>query len=262
MISAGTNAVASYIVMVCRPRPVDAPSCSLSDFTRSLRRELGPAVRNLQAASILPVDLAQAAMGPGMQIFSRYRAVLDQAGAAVQVDQALRAINSALAEVLDEQEGELDSESRFAVRWWASHGWIAGTFGEADKAVRPLGISVDDVVRAQVATSQANKVQLLGREKLDRDWAPSRDVRPTAWEAVHHLADRLIDGGGELEAGRLMGVLGRLQDPAMALAYRLHDLAARSGRTGDQERYNALISAWSELVKLGSSPATSTERLF
>lgn len=262
MISAGTNAVASYIVMVCRPRPDGAPTCSLSDFTRALRRELGPAVRDLQAASILPVDLAQAAMGPGMQIFSRYRAVLDQAGAGVQVEQALRAINSALAEVLDEQEGELDSESRFAVRWWASHGWTAGTFGDADKAVRPLGISVDDVVRAQVATSQANKVQLLGRDKLDREWVPSRDVRSTAWEAVHHLADRLIDGGGELEAGRLMGVLGSLQDPAMALVYRLHDLAAKSGRTGDQERYNALISAWSELVKLGSSSSAATERLF
>lgn len=260
MRSAGSNAVSSYIVMVCRPRPASSPTCSLADFTRALRRELAPSVRALQAASILPVDLAQAAMGPGMEIFSRYRAVLDQSGASVRVEHALRAINNALAEVLDEQEGELDSESRFAVRWWASHGWSAGTFGDADKGVRPLGISVDDVVRAQVATSQANKVQLLGRVHLDRDWVPSRDVRPTAWEAVHHLADRLIDGGGELEAGRLMGVLGSLQDPAMALVYRLHDLAAKSGRTGDQERYNALISAWSELVKLGSSSAT--ERLF
>lgn len=261
MISAGTNAVASYIVMVCRPRPNDAPTCSLSDLTRALRRELGPAVRDLQAASILPVDLAQAAMGPGMEIFSRYRAVLDQSGASVPVDQALRAINSALAEVLDEQEGELDSESRFAVRWWATHGWEASTFGEADKGARPLGISVDDVVRAQVATSQANKVQLLGRTGLDRDWEPARDSKPTAWEAVHHLADRLIDGGGETAAGRLMGSLTHLQGPAMALVYRLHDLAAKSGRTGDQERYNALISAWSELVKLGST-SSSIERLF
>jgi putative DNA methylase len=219
-------------------------------------------VRDLQAASILPVDLAQAAMGPGMRLFSRYRAVLDQAGTRVPVDQALRTINSALAEVLDEQEGELDSESRFAVRWWASHGWAAASFGEADKAARPLGISVDDVVRAQVATSQANKVQLLGRGTLDRDWAPSKDVRPTAWEAVHHLADRLIDGGGELDAGRLMGALGSLQDPTMALVYRLHDIAAKTSRTSDQERYNALISAWSELVKLGAGGESATERLF
>lgn len=261
MRSAGSNAVSSYIVMVCRPRQDDAPTCSLSDFTRALRRELGPAVRDLQAASILPVDLAQAAMGPGMEIFSRYRSVLDQSGTSVPVEHALRAINSALSEVLDEQEGELDPESRFAVRWWATYGWKAGSFGEADKAVRPLGISVDDVVRAQVVRSQANKVQLLGRSDLDREWAPTRDSKPTAWEAVHHLADRLIDGGGEIAAGQLMGALLSLQDSARTLVYRLHDLAAKSGRAGDQERYNALISTWSELVKLGSTSASS-ERLF
>ncbi|GAA2535924.1 DUF1156 domain-containing protein [Microbacterium mitrae] len=256
MRSAGSNAVSSYIAMVCRPRDDSAKTCSLADFARSLRRELSTAVRDLQAASILPVDLAQAAMGPGMQIYSRYRAVLDQAGNPVPVDHALRLINDALGEVLDEQEGELDPESRFAVRWWEAYGWSAASFGEADKAVRPLGISVDDVVRAQVATSQANKVQLLGRTGLDRDWLPSRDSNPTAWEAVHHLADRLIDGRGELEAGQLMGALANLQDPARALVYRLHDLAAKASRAGDQERYNALISAWNELLRLGSTAST------
>jgi putative DNA methylase len=255
----GSNAVASYIVMVCRPRSTTAETCSLSDFNRALRRELGPAIRDLQAASILPVDLAQAAMGPGMEIFSRYRAVLDQSGAAVGVGQALRLINAALAEVLDEQEGELDPESRFAVRWWESYAWTPASFGEADKTARPLGISVDDVVRAEVATSQANKVQLLGSRQLNRDWLPGKDAVPTAWEAVHHLADRLIDGGGELEAARLMGELGSLRDPAMALAYRLHDIAAKKSRTSDQERYNALISSWAELIRLSGD---GTEGLF
>lgn len=262
MVGQGTNAVASYIVMACRPRAIQAGTTSLSDFNRALRRELGPAVRDLQAASILPVDLAQAAMGPGMQIFSRYRSVLDQAGRSVEVDQALRLINQALAEVLDEQEGELDRESRFAVRWWNTFGWDAAPFGEADKAVRPLGIGVDDVVRAQIATSQANKVQLIGSAALDRRWTPDRDSLPTAWEAVHHLADRLIDGGGELEAAKLMGRLGSLQDSTMALAYRLHDIAAKKGRTADQERYNALINSWAELVRLSGDGAATMEELF
>lgn len=262
MISAGTNAVSSYIVMACRPRSDDAATCSLADFTRALRRELGPAVRDLQAASILPVDLAQAAMGPGMQIYSRYRAVLDQAGERVPVDHAMRLINSALSEVLDEQEGELDQESRFAVRWWETHGWGTAIFDEADKTARPLGISVDDVVRAQVARSQANRVHLLGATDLDRSWTPSKHVAPTAWEAVHHLADRLIDGGGELEAAKLMARLGSLQDPAMALTYRLHDIAAKKGRTADQERYNALINSWAELVRLSGDSAATMEGLF
>ncbi len=258
MVGIGANAVATYIVLVCRPRPSDAGSTSLAEFNRSLRRELAPAVRDLQAASILPIDLAQAAMGPGMQIYSRYRSVLDQSGRPVSVEHALRMINSALAEVLDEQEAELDAESRFAVRWWEAHGWHAASFGEADKTVRPLGISVDDVVRAQVVTSQANKVQLRGRESLDRAWVPGKDLAPTTWEAVHHLADRLIDGGGELEAARLMGSLGDLQDPSNALVYRLHDIAVRKGRAADQERYNALINSWAELVKLGSDGRSST----
>lgn len=258
----GANAVATYIVMVCRPRADGAATTSLADFTRSLRRELSPAIRNLQAASILPVDLAQAAMGPGMQIYSRYRAVLDQAGRPVGVEAAMRLINSALAEVMDEQEGDLDPESRFAIRLWDAYGWETAPFGEADKTARPLGIGVDDVVRAQVVTSQANKVQLLGSGHLDRTWRPNSDIAPTAWEGVHHLVDRLIDGGGELEAARLMAQLGKLKDPAMELAYRLHDISARKGRTADQERYNALISSWSELVRLSGDGKVSTEGLF
>ncbi|WP_168209066.1 DUF1156 domain-containing protein [Agromyces intestinalis] len=258
----GSNAVATYIAMVCRPRAAAAPNSSVSDFTRALRRELGPAVRDLQAASILPVDLAQAALGPGMQIFSRYRAVLDQAGERISVGRALDLINTALGEVLDEQVGELDPESRFAVRWWETHGWVTAPFAEADKAARPLGISVDDVKRAQVAVSEGTRVRLLGIEGLDRTWAPTGDTRPTAWEAVHHLVDRLVRGGGELESARLMSQLGSLQDPAMALTYRLHEIAASKGRTADQERYNALINSWSELVKLSASHSTAAGRFF
>lgn len=257
-----SNAVATYIAMIARPRDPGAKSTSLAEFNRSLRRELGDSVRDLQAASILPVDLAQAAMGPGMQIFSRYRAVLDQSGSPIDVDQALRLINQALGEVLEEQEGDLDRESRFAVRWWDTYGWGSAPFGEADKAARPLGIGVDDVVRAQVATNHANRIHLLGSGDLDSSWTPGTDAAPTAWEAVHHLADRLIDGGGELEAAKLMAKLGPLQDPAMALTYRLHDIAAKKGRTADQERYNALINSWAELVRLSGDNAATMEGLF
>ena len=254
MIGLDTNAVASYVVMVCRPRPPEAGTCSLSDFNRALRRELRPAVHDFQAAGILPVDLAQAAMGPGMQVYSRYRQVLDQAGDRVSVEQALRLINSALGEVLDEQEGELDAYSRFAVTWWEKHGWDAAAFGEADQLARPQGISVDDVIRAEVAHyPKPGFVALLGSDKLDRAWKPASDSHPTAWEAVHHLADRLISGSGELEGGRLMRELGTLRDPAQALVYRLHDIAAKKGRTKDQERYNALIGSWSNLLAVAAS---------
>lgn len=253
MIGQGTNSVATYVVMICRPRIATAGSCSLADFNRALRRELRPAVHDFQSAGILPVDLAQAAMGPGMQVYSRYRQVVDQTGKKVPVSTALRLISAALGEVLDEQEGELDPYSRLAVAWWEKHGWIAAPFGEADQLARPQGISVDDVVRAGVVHyPKPGFVAVLGNDALDRAWTVSQDGMPTAWEAVHHLADRLISGGGAMEAGRLMADLGTLRDPAQALVYRLHDIAAKKNRTKDQERYNALIGSWSDLLAISA----------
>ena len=260
MIGQGTNSVATYVVMVCRPRPATAGTSSLADFNRSLRRELKPAVHDFQAAGILPVDLGQAAMGPGMQVYSRYREVVDQAGKRVSAVQALQLINAALGEVLDEQEGELDPYSRFAVAWWERHGWSAAGFGMADQIARPQGISVDEAVRAGVARyPRPGFVELLGAGQMDRTWTPSADGRPSAWEAVHHLADRLIAGGGATEAARLMGQLGTFRDPARALVYRLHLIAARKNWTKDQERYNDLIGSWSDLLALS---ATEKDGLF
>ena len=250
----GSNAVATYVVMVCRPRPLTAGTASLGDFNRALRRELRPAIHDLQAAGILPVDLAQAAMGPGMQVYSRYKRIIGQDGSTVSVEQALRLINAARDEVLDEQEGELDSYSRFAAAWWEKHGWSEASFGEADQLARPHGTSVDDLVRAAVlAYPSPGWVRVLGSANLDRAWTPDTDRSPTAWEAVHHLADRLIDGGGVADAARLLAVLGALRDPAQALVYRLHDIAAKKGWTQDQERYNALIGSWSDLLALSAS---------
>lgn len=259
----GANAVATYVAMTCRPRLDSAGNCSLQDFNRALRRELKLAVHALQAAGILPVDLAQAAMGPGMQVYSRYQAVLDQSGKPVPVDLALRMINQALSEVLDEQEGDLDPDSRFAVTWWEKHHWSEASFGEADQLARPKGISVDDVVRAGVAIyPRPGFVQVVGGDELNRTWTPTSDARPTAWEAVHHLADRLIDGGGISEAGALMSQLGFLRDQAQGLVYRLHAIAARRGWTKDQERYNALIGSWSDLLAEAGRSHASGDGLF
>ena len=253
MIGQGSNAVAAYIVLVCRPRPVDATTCSLSDFTLALRRELPGAIADLQSASILPVDLYQAALGPGMQIYSRYRKVEDSAGNRVPVGRALRMISTAVGEVLDEQVGDLDPASRFAVAFWESNGWEDGKFGEADQIARQVGTHVDDTARSGVAIAGAGRVRLLGTGDLDRTWDISTDASPTAWEAVHHLADRLIDGGGETEAAELMTKLGDFQDSTRTLAYRLHDIAAKKGWTADQERYNALIGQWNDLVVLAAT---------
>ena len=262
MIGQGTNSVAAYIVMVCRPRRADAGTISLMDFTRELRRELPGAVLALQEASVLPVDLPQAVLGPGMSIFSRHKAVLDQSGQPIPVGRAMQLISTARGEILDEQQGEMDPASRFAVAWWESYGWQSGAFGIADQVVRPHGISVDDVVMAGVVESRGGQVRLLGETGLDRSWEPSKDAHPTAWEAVHHLADRLVDGGGVQEAAALLSKLGPLKDQAQMLAYRLESIAARKGWAKDQERYNALIGSWSDMLAESARSAGKTEELF
>lgn len=257
------NAVAAYVVMVARPRPATAPTCSLQEFNRVLRAEMKPAVEHLQMAGTRPVDMAQAALGPGMRVFSMHRAVLDQSGTAVSVDRALRLIQQVLTEILEEQEGELDPSSRFAAALWEQHHWGDAPFGEADKLARPQGISVDEVVRASVVLSpRPGVIRLLGEGSLDRTWTPSRDQIPTAWEAVHHLADRLIDGGGVREAAALMGGLGDLRDQALAFVHRLHSIAARKGWVEDQERYNALIGSWSDLLAEAARIRNSGEAMF
>ena len=262
MIGIGTNAVAAYIVMVVRPREPGATAVSLTDFNRALRRELPPAVTALQESSILPVDLPQAVLGPGMQIFSRHRAVLDQRGDPISVGRAMTLISEALNEVLDEQQGELDPDSRFAVAWWQTYGWQPGPFGAADAVARPQGISVDDVVAAEVVTARGGKVALIGAEGLDRSWTPTTDRRPTAWEAVHHLADRLIDGGGIQDAAALMAELGDLKFSTQTLVYRLEDIAAKKGWAKDQERYNTLIAGWTDLLAEAGRMGNQPEGLF
>lgn len=260
MISAGTNAVATYVVMVARPRKSGARDCSVGDFLRALRRELPGAIVRLQTESVLPVDMAQAVLGPGMSIYSRHSAVRSQDGVAIPVDHALDLIRSVYGEVQDEQVSGLDTASQFAIDWWADKGWAPGTFDEANRLARSKGTSVDEVVRAQVVTSRGNIVKLLGAGSLARDWTPTRDAYPTAWESAHHLVDRLIEGGGEVEAAALLDILDRrgMADAARMLAYRLASLAAATKRTKDEERYNALIEAWPRLL----AQAPESEGLF
>lgn len=262
MISAGTNALATYVVLACRPRPETAPRVSRSEFVRILRRELIEAVPRLQHANIAPVDMAQAVIGPGMEVFSRHSAVVETDGTPVSVAVALGLINRALAETLDEQEGDLDPDSRWAATWYEEHGFSPASFGEADQLARAKGISVDALVRAGVVISGGNKVALLSRDQLPVTWDPSTDNRATAWEAVQYLVRALYEEG-EPGAASLYSRLGRLADPTRELAYRLYQVAEKNGRTDEAIAYNSLVSSWSEIARLAEDlPATSPEALF
>ena len=244
MVGRGTNALASSIVLVCRPRPDDAPSASRRAFLAELRATLPAALREMQSGNIAPVDLAQASIGPGMAVYSKYRQVLEANGEALTVRAALQLINQVLDEFLAEQEGDLDGDSRFAVAWFETNGFKEGAFGTADVLARAKNTSVDGLVDAGIVRAGAGKVQLLTWQEMDPGWDPQADKRPTVWEATHHLIERLNVHGEEGAALLLARMPADLATNARDLAYRLYNICERKGWTEFAREYNALVVSW------------------
>ena len=243
-VAMGTNALASCIILVCRPRPEDAPMATRREFTSAVRKELPPALAQLTSAAIAPVDLAQAAIGPGMAVFSRYSKVLEADGTPMSVRTALQIINQELDAYLAAQEGDLDTDTRFCVDWFSQYGLEAGDFGQADVLARAKNTSVEGLVRAGVLAARRGKVRLLRRDELPEDWDPATDGRTTVWECTQHLV-RALDDGGEKQAGALMARLGSgRSEEARELAYRLYSICDRKGWSEEARVYNGLVVSW------------------
>jgi putative DNA methylase len=243
----GTNALASSIVLVCRPRPESTPLATRREYTAALRRELPAALRQLQQGNVVPVDFAQAAIGPGMAIFSRYSKVLEADGSPMHVRAALQLINQELDTYLVEQEGDFDTDTRFCVAWFEQRGMEEGPFGEADVLARAKNTAVDGLVRAGVLEARAGKVRLLRRDEYPVDWNPLQDTRLTVWECAQHLI-RALERSGEEGAAKLAARLGGgRSEEARALAYRLYAICERKGWAQDALAYNTLVAAWGDV---------------
>jgi len=263
MIASGTNALASSIVLACRPREVSAPMASRGDFIGALKKELEPAVRILQQENIAPVDLAQSAMGPGISIYSRYARIVEADGSTMTIRSALGLINDALSEVLGGEESEFDPDTRFALTWFEQFGHNAGKFGEADLLARAKNTTVEGVAEAGVVVSRDGDVSLVKRGDLSGGWNPATDQRFTVWEATQYLI-RALDSS-ETEAATLLTRLGTgVGDRARQLAYLLYGICDKKRWAEEAGWYNMLVTAWPELVRLASaSPsAPSEEQLF
>ncbi len=244
----GSNALASSVVLVCRKREKLQSTVSRKVFLVELKSELPPALRKLQRGNIAPVDMAQAAIGPGMAVYSRYRHVLDAAGEAISVKQALALINEVLDETLAEQEGDFDADSRLALAWFEQFGFEEGPFGVAETLSKAKNSSVSGLEEAGVWKAGKGKVCLLTPEQLSSNWDPSKDKRLTVWEMVHHLLRALTVG--ESDAGRLLAKLGPQGETARELAYRLYSLCERKKWAKEALGYNSLVQSWPELQKL------------
>lgn len=260
--SIASNALASSIVLVCRIRPNEAASTSRRDFLAALKRELPEALRNLQKGNIAPVDLAQAAIGPGMAVFSRHARVVETDGSPMSVRTALGLINQVLDEVLAEQEGEFDADTRWAIAWFEQSGFDDGPFGVAETLSKAKNTSVNGMVDAGLVTARAGKVRLLRRDELPADWDPTADKRLTIWECTHQLI-RALDAGEE-KAADLLRKLGTHAEASRDLSYRLYSLCERRKWAQDAIGYNTLVLSWSDLKRTASQqrPAGPTQGEF
>ena len=245
----GSNALATSIVLVCRQRPTAAPMATRREFVAALRTELPTALAHLQSGNIAPVDLAQAAIGPGMAVFTRYAKVLDAEGNPVSVREALALINQMLDEVLAEQEGDFDPDSRWALAWFEQQGFDEGEYGVAETLSKAKNTSIAGIVEGGILASSAGKVRLLRPDELADDWDPTTDDRLTVWEAVHHLI-RALETGGENGAARVVVRLGASADIARELAYRLYTICERKRRAAEALSYNSLVQSWPEISDL------------
>jgi putative DNA methylase len=245
-LAQGTNVLASSIVLVCRPRIVDAPIASRRDFLNALRAELPLALKNMQRGSIAPVDLAQASIGPGMAVFSRYSKVLESDGTTMRVRIALQLINQTLDEVLAEQEGEYDADTRWTVAWFEQYGMEEGPYGVAETLSKAKNTAVRALVEAGILRAQGGKVRLLRRDEFSSDWNPATAKRLTVWEVTQRLI-RALQEQGNAGAAAILEHVGAYGEVARDLAYRLYTLCERRKWADGALAYNSLVLEWSDI---------------
>jgi putative DNA methylase len=246
MRATGSNALASSIVLVCRPRPATAETISRRAFLRELNQVLPEALDEMTRGSgddrspVAPVDLSQAIIGPGMAVFSKYAAVLEADGTPMSVQTALRLINRFLA------EDDFDHDTQFCLHWFEQYGWKQGKFGDADVLARGKGTSVDGVKQSGVLYATGGVVRLLKWGEYDADWNPAEAERLPVWEALHHLI-RIFKTEGESGAGRVLASVAAKAEPTRQLAYRLYTLCERAGWAEDARAYNEIVTGWSAI---------------
>ncbi len=251
-IGMGANLLASSIVLVCRPRAADAPLATRREFLAALRDELPQALSLLQTGNIAPVDLAQAAIGPGMRVYTRYARVLHASGEPMTVREALALINEVLDDVLEGQEGDLDAESRWALAWFEEYGFDKGDFGRAEGLSKAKNTSVGGMKEAGILGSTGGRVWLLRPSDMPEGWDPLADSRLVVWEALHHLV-RVLETDGEQAAAGLVRKLGSgMAETARDLCYRLYVLCERKKRSDEARAYNGLVRSWPEIKRLAS----------
>jgi putative DNA methylase len=247
MIGSGANALASSIVLSCRPKEVGAEAVTRRSFVSALKSELPVALRNLQHGNVAPVDLAQAAIGPGMSVFTRYSRVIEADGSDMDVRMALALINQVLDEVLTEQEGDFDSETRFCIKWFTQYGWNSSNSGEADLLSRAVNTSLVTLERGGVFSALAGTATLIHPKDMASGWDPLLDKGISIWEVTVQLAYILQNDGIEKAQEMIVASSKRVEiESVKELSYLLFSISEKKGWTESAIMFNALGTSWSD----------------
>jgi putative DNA methylase len=256
-----SNSLASSVVLVCRRRDNSAPNITRADFLRSLRREMPEALAEIRRAGVGPTDIQQAAIGPGIGIFTRHTSVLNTDGTPMLVKDALKLVNQVREEITSSGDGDYDSETRFALDWFAAKGFDKGKSGDAIVMTNAVNVSLDGVKNAGFFEAKGGVARLLKREELSDEWGPAKGA--TVWEACQHLIKRLTAEDGGIEAAAMLyNRLGALAEPAHALARRLYDICEQKKWASEGQVYNQLHQEWDVIEKRAGKLAETGADLF
>ena len=245
-------------MLACRPRPENARTITRRNFVAALKAELPESLRTLMQGAVAPVDLAQAAIGPGISVFSRYARVREADGTDMSVKDALHLINATLDEVLGEQESDFDADTRFAVKWYRQYGWTADSAGLADQLARSSDTSIGTLERGGIFEAKGGKARLLAPTELDGDWDPAADDHVSIWEATVRLAAVMSKAGADKVAELLPEVQLKVNlDAVKELGFLLFHEAEKKKNSEDAILFNSLVSSWNELNEQARQYATA-----
>ena len=256
--SNGTNALAAAILVVCRIRSNSAKVGTRAEFVQGLNNVMAPALRDLVAANIGPIDLAQAAIGPGMSVYTAYSKVLEANGGQMTMGTALDLIHQAVKEAQGSQDATFDAETRWAIEWFSTYRYTSGEYGDAQVLANSAGITMQGLAEAGVVRAVGGKVSLSAGDSLPDGWDPSSDNRVTSWEVLHHLMKALLPedmgpaakagGGSEVEAVKIAEKLSpALMQNAKLLAYRLFEICREQGWDKEGMAFNNFGRSWGDI---------------
>lgn len=185
-----------------------------------------------------------------MQIYSRYSRVETISGEPVPVREALAAINKAIADYDERQEGDLDSESRFCMDWLKTYGYGEGQYGEAETLARAKNVAIGNLNLNRLLTAEGGRVKLL---PID-EFGASRSLtlgNMTAWEGCFRMAYHMNreDGRGIKGAGMVARAMDGNVESIERLARILYGHYDRKGDSQNAVIFNNLVTSWQDIIR-------------